>query len=49
MAALGGRPLELYSLHHYPQAIRQVVATNPALAAWRWPRQIVARLRKMER
>jgi uncharacterized protein len=49
MAALGRRPLELYSLHRYPQAIRQVVATNPALAAWRWPRQIVARLRKMER
>jgi uncharacterized protein len=49
MAALGRRPLELCSLHHYPQVIRQVVAINPALAAWRWPQQIAARLRKKER
>lgn len=45
MTALGRRTLHLCSLHHYPQAVRRLVAFNPALAAWRWPRQIANRLR----
>jgi len=42
--ALGRRTMHLCSLHRYPQAIRQFAAFNPALAAWRWPAQIAARL-----
>jgi short-subunit dehydrogenase len=45
LAALGRRSLHLCSLHHYPQGIRQLVAANPLLALWRWPRQIAAKLR----
>jgi uncharacterized protein len=44
MAALGRQTIHLCSLHRYPQPIRRLAAFNPALAAWRWPRQIAARL-----
>ena len=47
MAALGRRTIHFCSIHHYPQAIRRLVAFNPALAAWRWPRQIAARLQAL--
>ena len=46
MDALGRRSLHLCSLHRYPQAIRRLAAFNPALAVWRWPRLMTARLQR---
>lgn len=45
LEALGRRAVHLCSLHRYPQAVRRFAAFNPALAAWRWPAQLAARLR----
>ncbi len=44
MDSLGHRTVHLCSLHRYPQTLRRLAAFNPALAAWRWPRQIATLL-----
>jgi len=44
LAALGRRAVQVFDRRRRPQAVLQLVAFNPMILPWRWPRRLASGL-----